>query len=178
MFDEQSWQRWFHGFYDGFFQPSDGEYWRYACRYICPEYEDDEVLQQGLWHVAASSKSLSEFFYRASFAGPDLLGLYYTWWGVDTLDNVPMSMYEKEELSRSKMEDIFSVVYCINNIGIMLKKIAEVLEKWDDEMDKKNAYCRSVLSEPERFFAKRVKNWGMHPENNPELTEEIKSGKH
>lgn len=45
-------------------------------------------------------------------------------------------------------------------------------------MDKKNAYCRSVLSEPERFFAKRVKNWGMHPENNPELTEEIKSGKH
>lgn len=48
---------------------------------------------------------------------------------MDTLDNVPMSMYEKEELSRSKMEDIFSVVYCINNIGIMLKKIAEVLEK-------------------------------------------------
>lgn len=45
-------------------------------------------------------------------------------------------------------------------------------------MDKKNAYRRPVLSEPERFFAKRVRNWVMHPENDPELTEEIKSGKH
>ena len=45
-------------------------------------------------------------------------------------------------------------------------------------MDKQNAYCRPSLSEPERFFAKRVRNWVMHPENDPELTEEIKNGKH
>ena len=45
-------------------------------------------------------------------------------------------------------------------------------------MDKKNVYRRSVLFEAERFFVRRVRNWGMHPENNPELAEEIRSGKH
>ena len=45
-------------------------------------------------------------------------------------------------------------------------------------MDKKNAYQRPRLSEPDRFFAKLVRNWVMHPENDPDLTDEIKSGKH
>ena len=34
------------------------------------------------------------------------------------------------------------------------------------------------MPEEKKFFAKRVKNWVMHPENDPELTEEIRNGKH
>ena len=45
-------------------------------------------------------------------------------------------------------------------------------------MDKNNAYQRPVLPEEKKFFAKRVRNWVMHPENDPELTEEIRNGKH
>ncbi len=45
-------------------------------------------------------------------------------------------------------------------------------------MDKKNAYHRPSLPESDRFFAKRVRKWVVHPENDPELTEEIRNGKH
>lgn len=45
-------------------------------------------------------------------------------------------------------------------------------------MDKKNIYHRPVLSEPERFFAKRIRIWVLHPENDSELTKEIRDGKH
>jgi hypothetical protein len=45
-------------------------------------------------------------------------------------------------------------------------------------MAKKNTYQRPVLPEEKKFFAKRVRNWVMHPENDPELTEEIRNGKH
>lgn len=45
-------------------------------------------------------------------------------------------------------------------------------------MDKKYGYVRPALPEEKKFFAKRVRNWVMHPENDPELTEEIRNGKH
>ena len=45
-------------------------------------------------------------------------------------------------------------------------------------MDKNNAYQHPVLPEEKKFFAKRVRNWVLHPENDPELTEEIRNGKH
>ena len=45
-------------------------------------------------------------------------------------------------------------------------------------MDKKNGYIRPPMSEEKKFFAKRVRDWVMHPENDPELTEEIRNGKH
>ena len=45
-------------------------------------------------------------------------------------------------------------------------------------MDAKNRYIRPPIPEEKKFFAKRVKNWVMHPENDPELTEEIRNGKH
>ena len=44
-------------------------------------------------------------------------------------------------------------------------------------MDKKNGYIRLPMPEEKKFFAKRVRNWVMHPENNPELMEEIRNGK-
>lgn len=53
-----------------------------------------------------------------------------------------------------------------------------MLAKCTDETDKKNAYYQPVLPETERFFAKRVRNWVLHLENNPELTAEIRNGKH
>lgn len=45
-------------------------------------------------------------------------------------------------------------------------------------MDMSKKYTRSPMPEAERFFAKRVRNWVMHPENDPELTEEVRNGKH
>lgn len=45
-------------------------------------------------------------------------------------------------------------------------------------MDMSKKYTRSPMPEEKKFFAKRVKNWVMHPENDPELTEEIRNGKH
>lgn len=45
-------------------------------------------------------------------------------------------------------------------------------------MDKKNVYQRPALPEEKKFFAKRVRNWVLHPENDPDLTEEIRNGKH
>lgn len=45
-------------------------------------------------------------------------------------------------------------------------------------MDKKNGYTRPAMPEEKQFFARRVRNWVMHPENDPELTEEIRNGKH
>lgn len=44
--------------------------------------------------------------------------------------------------------------------------------------ERKNGYIRPVLPEEKKFFAKRVRNWVMHPENDPELTKEIRNGKH
>ena len=46
------------------------------------------------------------------------------------------------------------------------------------DMEKKNGYTHPVMPEEKKFFAKRVKNWVVHPENDPELTEEIRNGKH
>lgn len=45
-------------------------------------------------------------------------------------------------------------------------------------MDKKNVYTCPAMPEEKKFFAKRVRNWVMHPENDLELTEEIRNGKH
>ena len=45
-------------------------------------------------------------------------------------------------------------------------------------MDKKNGYTRPPMPEEKKFFAKRVRNWVMYPENYPERTEEIRNGKH
>ena len=45
-------------------------------------------------------------------------------------------------------------------------------------MDKKNGYTRPAMPEEKKFFAKRVRNWVMYPENDPELTEEIRNGKY
>ncbi len=45
-------------------------------------------------------------------------------------------------------------------------------------MDKKTGYTRPAMPEEKRFFAKRVKSLVMHPETDPELTEEIRNGKH
>ena len=46
------------------------------------------------------------------------------------------------------------------------------------DMEKKNGYTHPVMPEEKKFFAKRVKSWVMRPENDPELTEEIRDGKH
>ncbi len=45
-------------------------------------------------------------------------------------------------------------------------------------MDKENGYNRPVMPKKERFFARRVRNWVLRPEDDPELTEEIRNGKH
>ena len=45
-------------------------------------------------------------------------------------------------------------------------------------MDKKTGYIRPPMPEEKKFFAKRVRNWVVHPENDPELTKEIRNGKH
>ena len=47
-----------------------------------------------------------------------------------------------------------------------------------EKMKKKIGYSTPTVPEEKRFFAKRVRNWVMHPENDPELTEEIRNGKH
>ena len=60
--------------------------------------------------VTAFSKSLSEFFYNINISNPELLGLFQTWWDIAALDNLPISMYEQEEMSRSDMEDIFNII--------------------------------------------------------------------
>lgn len=44
-------------------------------------------------------------------------------------------------------------------------------------IDKKNGYTRPAMPEEKKFFAKRGRNWVLHPENNPELMEEIRNGK-
>lgn len=45
-------------------------------------------------------------------------------------------------------------------------------------MGKRNKYKRTVLPESQRFFAKRVRQWVLNPERDPELTEEIRNGQH
>ena len=60
--------------------------------------------------VTAFSKSLSEFFYYINQDNPQMLGIFQTWWDIAALDNIPMSMYEQEELSHSEMEDIFNII--------------------------------------------------------------------
>jgi hypothetical protein len=38
-------------------------------------------------------------------------------------------------------------------------------------------YERPTLDEEKRFMAKRIRNWIMKPESDPELTEIVKTGK-
>ena len=38
-------------------------------------------------------------------------------------------------------------------------------------------YERPTLAEEKRFMAKRIRNWIMKPESDPELTEIVKAGK-
>lgn len=38
-------------------------------------------------------------------------------------------------------------------------------------------YERPTLDEEKRFMAKRIRNWIMKPESDPELTEIVKAGK-
>ncbi len=45
-------------------------------------------------------------------------------------------------------------------------------------MDMENKYLRPPIPESKRFFAKRVREWVLHPENDNELTEEIRNGEH
>ncbi len=45
-------------------------------------------------------------------------------------------------------------------------------------MEKSHVYTRPAMPEEKKFFAKRVRNWVEHPENDLELTEEIRNGKH
>lgn len=47
-----------------------------------------------------------------------------------------------------------------------------------ETMDKKNGSPQPAMPKEKRFFAKRVKNWVMYPENDPEFTEEIRNGKY
>ncbi len=47
-----------------------------------------------------------------------------------------------------------------------------------DKMEKNNRYTRPAMPEEKKFFAKRLRNWVMHPETDSELTDEIRNGKH
>ena len=71
---------------------------------------DRQEFAHLLPHITGFSKSLSEFFYYINTEDMSLIGLFQTWWDVAALDNLPISMYEREEFSRSEMEDIFNIV--------------------------------------------------------------------
>lgn len=79
--------------------------------YLQADFEEErKEFADILPKATAFSKSLSEYFFRVSTENPEMLALFQTWWDVAALDNLPMSMYEREEMSRSEMEDIFNII--------------------------------------------------------------------
>ncbi len=79
--------------------------------YLQADFEEErKEFADILPKATAFSKSLSEYFFRVGTENPEMLALFQTWWDVAALDNLPMSMYEREEMSRSEMEDIFNII--------------------------------------------------------------------
>lgn len=72
--------------------------------------KEREEFSHLLPKLTGFSKTLSEFFYYINTENIKLLGLFQTWWDVAALDNIPISMYEREEISKSEMDDIFDII--------------------------------------------------------------------
>ena len=59
--------------------------------------------------LTASANSVANLFVFLD-GDPKHLGLFQTLWDVAALDNIPMTMYENESMSRSQMEDIYNIL--------------------------------------------------------------------
>ena len=55
--------------------------------------------------------------------------------------------------------------------------LAEAVGRLKDSVNG-TVYKRPDMPESKRFFAKRVRQWVLHPDNDPELVEEIRNGQH
>ena len=98
------------------------DYWRERFRQA--NFENKREVSKIQLKIPTDVNSLSQFSHYSQFEEPELFSVFNTLWDISTLDNVPMGVYETEELSRSDMEDIYNIIF------MHMKMDAKILEKY------------------------------------------------